>query len=220
MVNIFRVAGMVWKINVFTIVYKAPSEINLDYHLLNWCRMQRTFSVIGLVLVLALTAATGAQATVTNTLPSGVLVSPDTYTAVRSSNSSNTDVGNQSPANVESVLESAAWFNQPLTFVGGGSCLLPASDCTTFDNGSNAKGGSSTLVADVYGVHYGNNFIAVLYSDLQSGFGISGLGHGVSNIYAFNTVSQVPLPAALPLFFSALTMLGLGGWVRRRRATA
>jgi outer membrane usher protein FimD/PapC len=32
------------------------------------------------------------------------------------------------------------------------------------------------------------------------------------------TVSQVPLPAALPLFLSALAMLGLGGWARRRRA--
>jgi hypothetical protein len=183
--------------------------------------MKRTISRAALLLALLLTATTGAQATVTNTLPAGVLVSPDTYTAVRASDQANVDIGSQSPTDVEIALESAAWFNQPLTFVGGGSCLLPASNCTTFDNGQNAKGGSSTIVADVYGVHYGNNFIAVLYSDLQSGFGISGLGHGVSNIYAFNTaVSQVPLPAALPLFFSALAMLGLGGWVRRRRAAA
>lgn len=181
--------------------------------------MKRTTSFTALIFGLLLAATTSAHAVVTNTLPAGVTVSPLPFEAVRSSDQSNVDVGNQSPANVESVLESATWFNQPLTFVGGGACTNPASNCTTFDNGATDKGGSSTLVADVYGVHYGNNFIAVLYSDLVNGFDIAGLGNGVSNIYAFSTVvSQVPLPAALPLFFSALAMLGLGGWVRRRRA--
>jgi hypothetical protein len=181
--------------------------------------MKRTISLAAFVFSLLIVAMTSAQATVTNTLPGGVLVSPLPYDAVRSSDLANSDVGNESPAHVESVLESAAWFNQPLTFIGGGACTDPDNHCTTFDNGSNDKGGSSTIAAYVYAVHYGNNFIAVLYSDLAAGFSISGLGHGVSNIYAFSTaVSQVPLPAALPLFFSALAMLGLGGWVRRRRA--
>jgi len=35
-----------------------------------------------------------------------------------------------------------------------------------------------------------------------------------------NQVSQVPVPAALPLFWSALTALGLFGWRRRREASA
>jgi hypothetical protein len=183
--------------------------------------MQFKFGFAALLLGLAVTATTAAHATVTNVLPGGVLVDPGSYDAVRSSDQSNVDVGSQNPANVEAVLESADWFNQPLTFVGGGACGTSptfANNCTAFENDTDGKGGISDLVADVYGVHYGNNFIAVLYSDAVSGFEISGLSNGVSNIYAFNTVSQVPLPAALPLFFSALAMLGLGGWVRRRRA--
>jgi hypothetical protein len=183
--------------------------------------MQHTIRFAALFLALAFTATTAAHATVTNVLPGGVLVSPETFDAARSSDQANVDVGSQNPANVETVLESADWFDQPLTFVGGGACGVSptfSNDCTAFDNDTDGKGGTSTLAADVFAVHYGNNFIAVLYSDVVSGFDITGLSNGVSNIYAFNTVSEVPLPAALPLFFSALAMLGLGGWVRRRRA--
>lgn len=41
-------------------------------------------------------------------------------------------------------------------------------------------------------------------------------------VYAVNafTISEVPLPAALPLFATALGGLGLAGWRRWRRATA
>lgn len=165
---------------------------------------------------------TSANAIVTNALPSGVTVSPLPFADVRSSDNSNADVGNQSPSNVEAVLESAAWFNTPLTFAGGGACGTSpnfANGCSAFENGT--KGGSSNIAANVYGVHYGNNFIAVLYSQIVSGFEISGLSNGVSNIYAFNSgVSPIPVPAALPLFLTALAALGLGGWWRRRRSRA
>jgi hypothetical protein len=160
---------------------------------------------------------------VTNVLPAGVTVAPLPFAAVRNSDLANVDVGSQNPANVETVLESATWFNTPLTFVGGGACGASptfTNGCTAFDNGTTAKGGSSTFAANVYGVHYGNNFVAIMYSAVVSGFEIDGLGSGVSNIYAFNSVSQVPLPAALPLFFSALTLLGLGNWFRQRQAAA
>jgi hypothetical protein len=169
-----------------------------------------------LLAVLYLPAQAGAA--VVNTLPAGVTVSPLPFDALRSSDQSNVDVGNQSPANVETVLESAGWFNTPLTFVGGGACGASpsfANNCSAFENGT--KGGTSNLEANVFAVHYGNNFIAVLYSQVVAGFGIDNLSNGVSNIYAFNsTVSQVPLPAALPLLFSALGMLGLADWWRRR----
>ena len=175
--------------------------------------------MIGLCFIAGFLVPANAHAVVVNTLPAGVTVTPNTFTAVRSSNQSNVDVGSQNPANVESVLESAIWFNTPLTFVGGGACGVSpnfANGCSAFENGS--KGGISNLVANVYGVHYGNNFVAVLYSELIAGFEIDGLSNGVSNIYAFNSgVSPVPVPAALPLFLTALSMLGLGGWWRRRR---
>jgi hypothetical protein len=42
---------------------------------------------------------------------------------------------------------------------------------------------------------------------------------GSEGIYRADAVSPVPLPAALPLFLSALAGLGLMGW-RRRQADA
>ena len=187
------------------------------------------FSIIsaflGIAAIVIFAMPDRAHAVVTNTLPAGVTVIPNNPVQVRSSDSSNTDVGNQSPGNVESVLESAVWFNQPLTFVGGGACGASpnfANGCSAFDNGggNSNKGGVSELEGNVFGIHYGNNFIAVLYSEAVSNFQINGLRFDVSNIYVFNTVSQVPLPAALPLFLTALTLLGLGGWIRRKREAA
>ncbi len=174
-------------------------------------------------LALGLLLPSPGHAMVVNTLPAGVTVSPLPFAAVRSTTDSNTDIGSQNPANVESKLESAAWFNTPLTFVGGGACGTSpafANGCTAFDNGGGPanKGGSSTFEANVFGIHYGNNFIAVLYSDLVSTFEINGLRNGVSNIYAFTTVTAVPLPAAIWLFGTA--MLALLGITRRRRMSA
>ena len=104
-----------------------------------------------------------------NTLPAGSTVSPLPFAAVRSSDDSNTDIGAQNPATVEAALESSAWFDRPLTFVGGGACGASpafANGCTAFDNGGGPanKGGSTTFEANVFGIHYGNNFIAVLYA--------------------------------------------------------
>lgn len=126
------------------------------------------------------------------------------------SNLSNSDIGNQSPANVETVLETAAWFGQELTFVGGGACGTTGVTCD-----GNTKSGVSTNAASVFGVHFGNNFIAFLYPTAISNFSISGLPNGVSNIYSFN-VSSVPLPAALLSLATSLGLFGLWGKFRRR----
>ncbi len=179
--------------------------------------------VLTIALAFAVLLPSPGHALVVNTLPAGVTVSPLPFAAVRSSDDSNTDIGAQNPANVESKLESAAWFNQPLTFVGGGACGASpafANGCSAFDNGGGPsnKGGTSTFEANVFGIHYGNNFIAVLYSDLVSGFEINGLRNGVSNIYAFTTLTAVPLPAAVWLFGTAI--LALLGVTRRRRMAA
>lgn len=179
--------------------------------------------ILSVALALAVLFPSAGHALVVNTLPAGVTVSPLPFAAVRSSDDSNTDIGAQNPANVETVLESAAWFNRPLTFVGGGACgasPVVANGCSAFDNGGGPsnKGGTSNFEANVFGIHYGNNFIAVLYSDLVSGFEINGLRNGVSNIYAFTTVTAVPLPAAVWLFGTAI--LALLGVTRRRRMAA
>ena len=53
-----------------------------------------------------------------------------------------------------------------------------------------------------------------------SAFGIGAIGWNDNFTIAGLTVSQVPLPAALPLFMGALSLLGLLGWRRKRVATA
>jgi len=179
--------------------------------------------VLSIAFMLAMLLPSAGHALVVNTLPAGVTVSPLPFAAVRSTTDANSDIGAQNPATVETALESAAWFNQPLTFVGGGACgVSPAVDngCSAFDlgGGNSNKGGTSNFEANVFGIHYGNNFIAVLYSDLVSGFEINGLRNGVSNIYAFTTVTAVPLPAAVWLFGTAI--LALLGVTRRRRMAA
>ena len=46
------------------------------------------------------------------------------------------------------------------------------------------------------------------------------LPSSTSTFWANPTLAPVPLPAALPLFGSALAMLGIFGWRRKRRAAA
>lgn len=150
-----------------------------------------------------------------------VTVTPNTFTQGFYSNDSNTDVGNQSPANVTSVL--SGWFGQSLTFVGGGACGASPSysnNCTAFDNGggNSNKGGISNLMAQVFGVHFGNRFIAFSYSAPVNGFQILGLRFGVSNIYAFNGTPEVPVPGAIWLMGSAMVGLGFAATRRRRSA--
>lgn len=132
------------------------------------------------------------------------------------SDSANTDIGSQSPANVRQVLGTAAWVGSPLTFVSGGACTI-AANCTTGPSNSGIWTYSGTA-ANVFGIHFGNNFIALLFADALAAFSITGLPHGVSNIYAYN-VASTPLPAALVLFGSSLGLLGFVDWLRRRLST-
>lgn len=148
-----------------------------------------------------------------------VVVAPNSFTQAFYSDDSNTDVGNQSPANVETVLES--WFGQGLDFVGGGSCgASPAysNNCTAYTQGSgnSNKGGISNLTAQVFGVHFGNRFIAYIFASPVNGFNILGLRFGVSNIYAFNGTPEVPLPGAIWLMGAGLA--GLSFAARKKRA--
>ena len=143
----------------------------------------------------------------------GITTDPSNWLDAVYSNESNVDVGNQSPPTVETVLESAAWFNTDLTFVGGGACgAAPTftNNCTQQDlgGGNSNKTGESNLTANVFGVHFGNNFIAFIFDQPVNGFEIFGLRNGVSNIYAFNSATpEVPIPGAIWLMGAGLAGL-------------
>jgi hypothetical protein len=138
------------------------------------------------------------------------------------SDDANGDVGNQSAADVESVLETATWLGTALSFVSGGACTDSA-NCTT--GSPNSGTWTFTSPANVFGIHFDDRFIAILYASAQSAFSISNLTHGVSNIYAYCSLENcntggggsgvVPLPPALLLFGTALA--GMTLLLRRRR---
>jgi hypothetical protein len=127
------------------------------------------------------------------------------------------DIGNQSPANVEAKLETPAWLGVPLTFVSGGACTNPI-NCTTPGAGNNGTWTYSGTAASVFGIHFGDNFLALLFAAPVTSFSIFGLPQNVSNIYAFN-LTATPLPGALWLMASALAgWFGLTRWGRRRHS--
>jgi len=122
----------------------------------------------------------------------------------------NKAVGGQSAANVETVMESADWFNQELYYVG-----------QVDDLGGETGETSTKLQGNVYYYHAGNNAMAWYFDELQEGFSVySGdSANGWSNLRVFSTnMSVVPIPAALPLFGAAL--LGLVVLSRRRKNKA
>lgn len=118
-------------------------------------------------------------------------------------------MGSQSPANVTNVLDS--WLSEPLNFVSGGACTV-AANCSTSSPNSGIWTYSGTG-ANVFGIHFGDNFIALLFANALTSFTITNLPHGVSNIYALTTT---PLPGALLLFGSGFAVIGFFGWLRSK----
>ncbi|HBK91230.1 MAG TPA: hypothetical protein DDZ68_06130 [Parvularcula sp.] len=184
-------------------------------------RFVKSIAAAAALAVSALSAGGAAASVVSFGDPAfpSVTVAPGGFTAAFYSDDANTDVGNQSPANVLAVMQ--AWFGDTLTFVGGGACgaaPVVANNCSAFDNGggNSNKGGASNLTAQLFAVHFGNRFIAFLYGGPVNGFEINGLRFGVSNIYAFNGEdSEIPLPGAVWLMGAGLAGLS---FARRRKA--
>lgn len=113
-------------------------------------------------------------------------------------------VSSQNASNVENVLEGVDWFNQSLTYVD----QVDSIDQSTY---------ASTILANVFYIHAGSTVMAFFYDTAISNFSITSQGFGLSNLRAFNSVTVVPLPAALPLYGAGLVVLGLIGWKRRFR---
>jgi len=136
------------------------------------------------------------------------------------SDEANTDIGSENLANVATALGSLSWFNTTLSGGAGGACGASptyANGCTQVDlgGGPSNKQGTSNLTGNLFGVHFGNTFIAVLFSSPISDFQINDLRYAVSNIYVFDAkVAQTPIPAAAWLFGSGLAFLG---FVRRKK---
>jgi hypothetical protein len=80
--------------------------------------------------------------------------------------------------------------------------------------------------ADIFAIHFGgkgggNELLIDLSANTSNfSFSMTGTQHELSSIQGFGngSVSQAPLPAALPLFATGLGGIGLFAWWRKRRA--
>jgi hypothetical protein len=86
--------------------------------------------------------------------------------------------------------------------------------------GADNKSGTFTLagglLSAVWGIHYDNHFLGLLFDIAVNSITIAGLAFGISNVFAFNiTGTEVPLPPAVILFGTALA--GMGFLARRRK---
>lgn len=181
--------------------------------------MKNFWAAIGASAIAAFSVS-AANATVYSDGDAGFLAGfttdPSDWVAAYYSSQSNVDVGAQSPGNVETVIEGASWVNMDVSFVGGGAC-----GDNVFQNGCSAdedtKSGESQLEGNVFAVHFDNQFLVFVYESVINDFSISGLPNGVSNIYVFNKVGDVPLPAAIWLMGAGLAGLGFSS---RKKKTA
>ncbi len=149
------------------------------------------------------------------------------------------DFGSLGDLQVESALESASWFNTPITLLSSptsGNCSTGLVSCL---GGSGVYNGLLNSLADnanLFVVHVGGKYndgggcanqdrscthtggivLAFLYSSLINNFNISGFENGVSWIRAYRTrdvgdlgPGPVPLPGGIALLLSALGGLGV-----------
>lgn len=131
----------------------------------------------------------------------------------------NGNITNQSPANIETVVETQFGLGtSALTLVS--QCDEPTSVCTGATGG--ASGGTNTFSSNAafnyLAVHFGQAELLFYWDNAITNFSFTdpnNMFRGLSNYRAYSDgVSEVPLPAAGWLFGSAL--LGFVGLSRRR----
>lgn len=121
------------------------------------------------------------------------------------------NIGNQSEAAIESLLESK--FSLPST--GAGSLAL-----TDSGNLADAKSGVFTVDGSYsyLAVHYGKGELLFHFSTpvaANTEISFSGLPRGISNFRAYSAISAVPEPSTYGMLLGGIALMGL---VARRRA--
>jgi hypothetical protein len=110
------------------------------------------------------------------------------------------------------------------TIVGLGAALDPPFGVVDFAETAETLG--SVLVANLDVTPTNSSVSAIISSNValqisdNLSLGGSGLAAGADSYTQSFTVSQTPLPAALPLFATGIGGLGLLGWRRKRKAQA
>lgn len=123
-------------------------------------------------------------------------------------------------ADVEAALEGATWVSPQLSLIGDGECsasMTSLNGCTTYDFGGGVshKGGVSNFTGNVFTVHFGDQFIVLLFDAPANLFQIGGTKRSVGNDYALAS-SDIPLPGALWLMGAGIAGLAFALSVRRR----
>lgn len=168
---------------------------------------------------------------ITATTPSGVAVI-DSWDITKATNGPSNHFF--SSMNFSDVLSGLGQLNTQL-FDANFASLSGGTDINlggiSGPTGSTVFGGTYSLSdpslgAAIWGVHWDNHFLALVFAKAISSFTITGLDQGVSGVFAFNlqTIThqqETPLPGALLLFGSVLS----GGylfskWRKRRRGSA
>jgi hypothetical protein len=99
----------------------------------------------------------------------------------------------------------------------------------TGPTGSNVLSGTYSLTSDlgstIWGLHWDNHFLALVFSQDITSFTISGLDQGISGVFAFDPTTvthstETPLPAGLPLFLTGAGLLALLSRYRRHKVRA